>query len=68
MGPRIFFDEIKDKWVIEYGIVPKHRLYFDSKEEADAAFPEVWEKHMNSCDAFKFTASLLCSYAGRTLN
>ncbi len=66
MGPKLY--EEQGKWIYEYGLFPKLRMVFDTKEEAESAFDDVWEKHVSACEAFRATANMLASYAGREVH
>lgn len=65
MGPELFFNEEANRFGWKYGIFPKYVEYFDSKEEAESHFDEIWDKHVNACNGFKYCAILLASYAVR---
>ena len=67
MGPRLFFDNKENRWAIEYGIFPKFVEYFETKEDAQNAIPDILKKHVDSCFAFRYATGLLCEIGGRHL-
>ena len=49
MGVYINYDTFTQKWVVTGFNIHKE---FSSKEEAEAAWPELWEKHNRNLEVF----------------
>lgn len=67
MCPRLYFDENKNKWAIEYGMIPKYIRYFETEEEAKQSWNDILLEHDNACAAFRCVASYLAEIGGRHL-